>query len=73
MEKIKSYIDRFFRKTKKNLNYTLKSEEMSVFMETMINSKDADRAFKTATTLFDYGYVKGYRAALSEMKKGGAA
>lgn len=32
MEKIEKYIDRFFSKTKKNIRYTLKSDEMSIFM-----------------------------------------
>lgn len=34
---------------------------------------DANGAFKVVATLFDFGYAKGYRAAMAEMKKGGAA
>lgn len=73
MDKIKSYIDRFFSKTKKNKEYAMKSDEFFVFMDEIVNAKDADGAFNTICTLFNFGYVKGYRAARAQMKKGGAA
>lgn len=72
MQKIKDYIDRFFQKTQKNRNYTMRMDELFVFMKEILESKDANGAFRAVHTLFDYGYVKGYRAAKAEMKKGGA-
>lgn len=73
MDKIRRYIDRFFSKTKKNKNYAMKSDEMFVFMDKITNVGDANEAFRTVCTLFNFGYVKGYRAAQAEIKKGGAA
>lgn len=73
MNKIKSYIDKFFSKTQKNKKYTMKSDEMVIFMNEIANSRDANGAFYAISTLFNFGYVKGYRAAQAEMKKGGAA
>ncbi len=71
MQKIRDYIDRFFRKTKKNQNYTMKIDELFVFMNEIIDSKDSNGALHAVNLLFNFGYVKGYRAALAEMKKGG--
>lgn len=73
MEKIKSYIDRFFSKTKKNKEYAMKSDELFIFMDEIVNARDADGAFNTIRTLFNFGYVKGYRAAQAQMRKGGVA
>ncbi len=69
MQKIKNYIDRFFKSKKMDTNYALKTSEMVAFMEEMT---DTNRLFYSIATLFRYGYVKGYRAAKAEMKKGGA-
>lgn len=69
MEKIKNYIDRFFSRTKKNQNYTMRTDEMFAFMEEIMSSREPNGAFVAAGTLFDFGYVKGYRAAMAEMKK----
>lgn len=71
MQKIRDYIDRFFGKTRKNQNYTMRSDELFVFMNEIMNSREPNGAFVAAGTLFDFGYVKGYRAALAEMKKKG--
>lgn len=73
MEKIRDYIDRFFGKTRKNQNYTMRSDELFVFMNEIMNSREPNGAFVAAGTLFDFGYAKGYRAALAEMKKKGGA
>ncbi len=73
MQKIRAYIDRFFSKTRKNQNYTMRSDELFAFMNEIMDSREPNGAFVAAGTLFDFGYVKGYRAALSEIKKGGAA
>ncbi len=72
MDKIKNYIDRFFSKTRKNQNYTMRSDELFVFMNEIMGSREPNGAFVAAGTLFDFGYAKGYRAAMAEMKKGGA-
>ncbi len=73
MEKIKKYINRFFGKTRKNQNYTMRSDELLAFMEEIMGSREPNGAFVAAGTLFDFGYAKGYRAALAEMKKKGGA
>lgn len=69
MQKIRDYIDRFFGKTRKNQNYTMRSDELFAFMNEIMDSREPNGAFVAAGTLFDFGYVKGYRAALAEMKK----
>lgn len=73
MEKIGDYINRFFSKTSKNQNYTMRSDELFAFMEEIMSSREPNGAFVAAGTLFDFGYAKGYRAAMAEMKKGGKA
>ncbi len=70
MQKIRDYIDRFFKTKKMNRNYALTTSEMIAFRQEIT---DANGMFYSIATLFRYGYVKGYRAALAEMKKGGAA
>lgn len=69
MQKIKDYIDRFFKSKKINENYALTTSEMIAFMQEM---SDTNRIFYSIAILFNYGYVKGYRAAKAEAKKGGA-
>lgn len=73
MDKIKKYVDRFFSKTTKNRHYIMKSDEMFAFMDEITNAGDANDAFRTVCTLFNFGYVKGYRAAQAEIRKGGGA
>lgn len=73
MEKIRDYINRFFSKTRKNQNYTMRSDEMFAFMNEIMDSREPNGAFVAAGTLFDFGYAKGYRAAMAETKKGGKA
>lgn len=68
MDKIKKYVDRFFKNNAKNRNYALTVEEMFALFEE-IQSADGDGLFWAITSLFNYGYAKGYRAALAEMKK----
>ena len=69
MNKIKNYINRFFDRNKKNERYAFGSTEMRIFIDAAMNAKDANGVFRAVTTIFDYGYVKGYRAAMSEIKK----
>jgi len=68
MEKISNYMLRFFKKTKMNSNYDLRQKEWVVLLE---RAKEYPAEATLASFLF--GYVKGYRAAMAEMKKGGAA
>lgn len=67
MEKIKSYIDRFFKKTEMQNNYDMGRKEWRALSENA-RSNPAD----ATGTAFLYGYAKGHRAAMAEMKKGGA-
>ena len=62
MKKIKKYVENFFKTNSGNARYQ------------MYACKDVMKInpFDTINTLFQYGYAKGYRAALAEMKKGGA-
>lgn len=73
MESIKKYAERFFAKTRKNKEYGLSFDEMEQSMKEVFAAHDANGAFKVVATLFDFGYAKGYRAALAEMKKKGGA
>ena len=69
MNKIKGYIDRFFEHKKINDGYDMLVSEWQTL------SKEARQQTKTADIIsvtFSFGYAKGYRAALAEMKKGGA-
>ena len=68
MEAIRKYIERFFKRYEKNVRYDMNLHE--IFLLEEFASKNRNAAFATT---FDYGYAKGYRAAIAEMKKGGAA
>lgn len=70
MEKIKNYVDRFLKSKKINENFSLRTTEAIAFMQEM---SDANKLFYSICTLFRYGYAKGYRATMAEMKKGGAS
>ncbi len=72
MEKIKKYIERFFKSTKMNIRYSISLEECKAIAES-IRSKDEFDGLFAVGDAFEFGYVKGYRAAKAEMKKGGAA
>lgn len=66
MEKIRNYIDRFLKSNKMNDRYCIYLSEVCSFIKAF-----AEKPADTICTVFDYGYVKGYRAAKAEMKKGG--
>lgn len=72
MDKIKKYVERFFSTTKKKSGYGMSFNEMEHGMEEVLRATDANGAFEVITTFFNFGYVKGYRAAMTEIKKGGA-
>lgn len=67
MQKIKKYVENFFKTNKENTRYGMYVDEMMVCEDAMKIDP-----FDTIITLFNYGYAKGYRAALAEMKKRGA-
>lgn len=71
MEKITKYVERFFATRKKNIRFGIKTDECADFVREVRKANFSD-AFSMASKLFSYGYAKGYRAALAEMKKGGA-
>lgn len=72
MQKIRDYIDRFFKCKTENVDYSLTSSDIILFMRE-IQSSEGNGLFFAIITLFRYGYVKGYRAAKAEMKKAGVA
>ncbi len=72
MEKIKKYVERFFQNQGKNSRYEMSFDEIEQGMEEIFCIKDANGAFYIITTFFNFGYAKGYRAAMAKMKKGGA-
>ena len=73
MDKIKKYDERVFSSTKKNSEYGLSFSELESGMNEVVCAVDANGAFSIITTIFNFGYAKGYRAALAEMKKKGGA
>lgn len=68
MEKIKKYIENFLKHYTMNDRYGIYYGEVV----SCINSLEGSQP-STICTVFDYGYAKGYRAALAEMKKKGGA
>lgn len=68
MDKIKKYIERFFRHAGIQGAYDM---SMSEWRE--LSSYAATDANSAVSTAFLYGYAKGHRAALAETKKGGDA
>lgn len=67
MNKIKKYVENFFKKNSGNARYQMHANEMEACRNAIIYNP-----FDAINTLFCYGYAKGYRAAVAEMKKGGA-
>lgn len=72
MQKIIDYVDRFFKGKPEDRNYSLTTDDMIVFIKEFQHA-DGDGLFYMITSLFRYGYVKGYRACKAEQKKGGKA
>ena len=66
MDKIRKYIDRFGQSVKMNDKYDITAAEWLALTQEI--SMDKSGAIHTA---FSFGYAKGYRAAMAEMKKGG--
>ena len=68
MDKIKRYVEDFLKTIKVKEEDQLYTNELDACKKAM-----AVDPFRTLCTLFDYGYAKGYRAAVAEMKKEGGA
>lgn len=66
MKKIRRYVENFFKTNKGNEKYQMYASEMTAIKDEMKVDP-----FGAISTLFNYGYAKGYRAAVAEMKEGG--
>ncbi len=62
MDKIKKYIDSFFKGKEINCRYSMSQTEVFT-----INNALKKKRFETIVNTFEYGYAKGYRAAMAEM------
>lgn len=66
MEKIAKYVERFMKNHNKNERYDLYTRDVSEIRKAVI-----EKPFETICLTFDYGFAKGYRSALAEMKEKG--
>lgn len=66
MDKIKRYVENLLKTHKMKEEDQLYTNEMDACKNAM--SVDP---FRTICTLFNYGYAKGYRAAVADMEKEG--
>ena len=71
MEKIRKYVDRFFKKNRMNDYYDLNTTDWHSLA--IMATGSMENAVDVTGTVFNYGHAKGYRAAVAEMKKGGVA
>ena len=67
MESIKKYVENFKKRNKMNEHYTMRGAELFAVVDEVKTD-----TFKTIVSLFEFGYAKGYRAALAEMRMKGA-
>lgn len=67
MDKIKKYVDRFIATVKVNDKYDMSATELLALAKRAIGGD----ALNTASITFNFGYAKGYRAAMAEIKKKG--
>ncbi len=67
MESIRKYVANFLKKHERNRRLTMKFSELMSAVDMAKNGKPAE----AISDVFSYGYAKGYRAAMAEMKKGG--
>lgn len=63
MDKIKRYVDRFIQKVTVNDRYDMKT------MEWIALANSDQNRYDVIGTTFNFGYARGYRAAIAEMKK----
>ncbi len=65
MEKIKRYVDRFIKKVTVNDRYDVSALEL----KTLAQGASSGDVLNTISITFNFGYIKGYKAAMAEMKK----
>lgn len=69
MNKIRRYVEEFFSTTRKPGDCELKGSEITAFF-LEIGDFDARKIADGLTCIFEYGYAKGYRAAMNEAQNG---
>lgn len=70
MQKIKDYIDRFFKHKEINNDYDMIVSEWKTLVS---EARQPGKTTDVICTTFNFGYAKGYKAALAEMKRKGGA
>ena len=65
MDKIKRYVDRFIKKVAVNDRYDMSALELKILAQRVISGNVLD----TISLTFNFGYIKGYKAAMAEIKK----
>ncbi len=68
MEAIRKYVENFLKKHEENNRFTMSMKEFRGAVHLAQSGKPA----QAISDVFSFGYAKGYRAAMAEMKKGGA-
>lgn len=66
MESIKKHVENFKKHNQINKYYTMRGAELFATIDEVRTD-----AFRAVVSLFEFGYAKGYRAALAEMEKKG--
>ncbi len=66
MKAIESYVEKFFRTHKMSTYYTIRLYEVFACIQAVKEVPE-----QTIDTIFSYGYAKGYRAAMAQIKKEG--
>lgn len=70
MEEIRKYVEEFFATTRATGDCKLKGSQITSFFIEM-GDFDAGKMIEGINYIFEYGYAKGYRAAMDETQKGG--
>ena len=65
MDKIKRYVDRFIQKVTVNDRYDMSALEL----KTLAQGASSGDVLDTISITFNFGYIKGYRAAMAEVRK----
>lgn len=68
MQRIKDYVDRFFKENGRDRNYSLTSSNAIAFVKEIQSASGSELLYVIAL-LFKYGYAKGYRACKAEQRK----
>ena len=66
MKAIESYVNKFFRTHKMSSYYAIRLDEAFACIQAV-----QEAPVQTIGTIFNYGYAKGYRAAMTQIKKRG--